>query len=164
MLKYFQYAHLPARLQAVSRRFYELAQYIDSELPACTERSVALRKLLEGKDAAVRAALDMIEKAPQPVVQEPAKEPAKAPRPKKQKLAYSVKEFCAVYGVSNSTMYSEAAAKRLKLTKLGRRTLIGAEDAKAWWDLWNKREFKPSPTNYRNRTKDDTGLAEVLKS
>jgi len=57
ILKFFAFAHLPPQLQVVSRPFCELAKRIVDELPRNAERSVALRKLLEGKDAAVRALL-----------------------------------------------------------------------------------------------------------
>lgn len=57
ILKFFTYGHLPPAAQAVSRPFCELAQDIVKTLPRNAERSVALRKLLEAKDAAVRAAL-----------------------------------------------------------------------------------------------------------
>lgn len=56
MLRFFAYAHLPERLQAVSKPFSELADYILT-MPPSAERTVALRKLLESKDCAVRAAL-----------------------------------------------------------------------------------------------------------
>lgn len=52
--QFFAYDHLPAHLQAVSSPFAELAEHILT-LPRNPERSVALRKLLEAKDAAVRA-------------------------------------------------------------------------------------------------------------
>lgn len=55
MLKYFTYAHLPSFLQEVSRPFAALATEITQKVPAGPERTVALRKLLEAKDAAVRA-------------------------------------------------------------------------------------------------------------
>lgn len=58
IMKYFTYAHLPARLQSVSKNFAEIAEYVEKNLPAGPEKSVALRKLLEAKDAAVRAALE----------------------------------------------------------------------------------------------------------
>ena len=54
--QFFAYAHLPPHLQDVSRPFCELADVI-LKLPRNPERTVALRKLLESKDAAVRAAL-----------------------------------------------------------------------------------------------------------
>jgi len=57
MLKWFAFAHLPEHLQEVSRPFGELAQLICSTIDAGPERTVALRKLLEAKDAAVRAKL-----------------------------------------------------------------------------------------------------------
>lgn len=56
-LQFFEFAHLPPRLQAVSKPFGELAGHIAEALPDNPERSVALRKLLEAKDAAVRAVL-----------------------------------------------------------------------------------------------------------
>ena len=55
ILQFFAYAHLPQHLQAVSKPFGELANQIVNTLPRNPERTVALRKLLESKDAAVRA-------------------------------------------------------------------------------------------------------------
>lgn len=55
ILQFFEYEHLPDRLQAVSKLWYELANRMARELPSNAETTVALRKLLEGKDAAVRA-------------------------------------------------------------------------------------------------------------
>lgn len=57
ILQFFTYAHLPPALQAVSQPFCELAQQLVDTLPRNPERTVALRKLLEAKDAAVRALL-----------------------------------------------------------------------------------------------------------
>lgn len=56
-LQFFAYAHLPPHLQAVSRPFGELARVIVETLPANREREKALDKLLEAKDASVRALL-----------------------------------------------------------------------------------------------------------
>jgi len=55
--QYFAYQHLPPHLQAVSKPFGEIAEMVVQTLPRNAERSVALRKLLEAKDAAVRALL-----------------------------------------------------------------------------------------------------------
>ena len=55
ILQFFAYSHLPPHLQAVSKPFGDLAQQIVETLPRNPERTVALRKLLEAKDAAVRA-------------------------------------------------------------------------------------------------------------
>ena len=57
MLKWFAFSHLPAHLQTVSRPFWELAHLLAERVTAGPERTVALRKLLEAKDAAVRAAM-----------------------------------------------------------------------------------------------------------
>ena len=59
MLKWFRYEHLPAHLQEVSKPFFGLAHQMVADLAPSAERTVALRKLLESKDAAVRARLDM---------------------------------------------------------------------------------------------------------
>ena len=71
ILQFFEYKHLPPQLQSVSKPFCELA-YAIVKGDNCTEsgnvtlgppisrnpeRSVALRKLLEAKDAAVRAVI-----------------------------------------------------------------------------------------------------------
>jgi hypothetical protein len=56
IMQFFAYEHLPVELQAVSKPFCIMAQEIVKELPRNPERTVALRKLLEAKDAAVRAA------------------------------------------------------------------------------------------------------------
>ncbi len=69
ILQFFAYGHLPPHLRAISKPFCELAHAIAEgdngaesgtvtigpPLPRNPERSVALRKLLEAKDAAVRA-------------------------------------------------------------------------------------------------------------
>lgn len=55
ILRYFHYAHLPAKLQPASAPFCQLARHLVESLPRNAERTVALRKLLEAKDAAVRA-------------------------------------------------------------------------------------------------------------
>lgn len=55
ILQFFTFDHLPEHLQGVSRPFCLLAEEIVQNLPDGPERSVALRKLLESKDAAVRA-------------------------------------------------------------------------------------------------------------
>jgi len=55
IMQFFSYAHLPPALAAVSKPFAVLAEEVVLNLPRNPERTVALRKLLEAKDAAVRA-------------------------------------------------------------------------------------------------------------
>lgn len=57
VLKFFAYQHLPEKLQAVSKPFCDLAKEVAERAPDNQETTVALRKLLEAKDAAVRAVL-----------------------------------------------------------------------------------------------------------
>jgi hypothetical protein len=57
IMQFFAYMHLPKRLQGYSQPFGDLAEWIESTIPRNPERTVALRKLLEAKDACVRAAL-----------------------------------------------------------------------------------------------------------
>lgn len=57
ILQFFAWAHLPPHLAEVSRPFCEQATRMVTTLPRNPERTVALRKLLESKDAAVRALL-----------------------------------------------------------------------------------------------------------
>lgn len=56
VLQWFRYEHLPEALQSVSKSFSDLAHKVATE-SAGPEGTVALRKLLEAKDAAVRARL-----------------------------------------------------------------------------------------------------------
>lgn len=55
LLQFFAFEHLPNDLQMISSRFHRLALEIVSTLPRNPERTVALRKLLEAKDCAVRS-------------------------------------------------------------------------------------------------------------
>lgn len=57
IMQFFVYAHLPANLAEVSKPFADLANAIANNIPHNQERAVALRKLLEAKDAAVRASI-----------------------------------------------------------------------------------------------------------
>lgn len=69
IMQFFAYEHLPSHLQQISMPFCLVAYAIVGDprgqapalsgypLPRNPERTVALRKLLEAKDAAVRAAL-----------------------------------------------------------------------------------------------------------
>ena len=57
VLKFFAYDHLPQHLQGVSKPFGELANQCALRAPDSQETTIALRKLLEAKDAAARAIL-----------------------------------------------------------------------------------------------------------
>jgi len=55
IMQFFSYEHLPPILANVSKPFCILAESLARDLPRNPERTVALRKILEAKDAAVRA-------------------------------------------------------------------------------------------------------------
>ena len=57
VLQFFAYAHLPPHLQKVSKPYGELAAHLVNTLPPNPERTKSLDRLLESKDAAVRAKL-----------------------------------------------------------------------------------------------------------
>lgn len=53
-IQYFEYTHLPERLQVVSKPMHELAHLMEQMLPDGPEKSAGMRKLLEAKDCFVR--------------------------------------------------------------------------------------------------------------
>lgn len=56
--KYFSYAHLPAKQQAIVEPICALIDTILAEIPDGPETTAGLRKLLEAKDCFVRASLE----------------------------------------------------------------------------------------------------------
>lgn len=46
--------------------------------------------------------------------------------------AFSIADFCRVYGISRPTFYHEVAVGRLRALKLGNKTIILKRDADAW--------------------------------
>ena len=57
IMEYFEYSHLPPKLQEVSKPLGEMAKLFDESIPDSAEKTAGLRKLLEAKDCFVRAAL-----------------------------------------------------------------------------------------------------------
>lgn len=55
--QFFRFSHLRPELRNVSRPFAQLARTVLATVPRNPERTVALRKLLDAKDAAVRASI-----------------------------------------------------------------------------------------------------------
>lgn len=48
--------------------------------------------------------------------------------------AYSIEAFCERFGLGRSKTYEEIRLGRLKIRKVGARTLIAHEDAIAWFN------------------------------
>lgn len=57
-MKFFEYSHLPLKLQAVSKPLGLLAMDMEVTVPDGAEKSAGMRKLLEAKDCFVRAMLE----------------------------------------------------------------------------------------------------------
>jgi hypothetical protein len=55
ILQFFHYDHLPPPLQTILSPFCDMAYALVANLPRNPERTIALRKLLEAKEAAMRA-------------------------------------------------------------------------------------------------------------
>jgi predicted DNA-binding transcriptional regulator AlpA len=68
-----------------------------------------------------RAAGDATRAAPRP-----------PPGPSEDRLALSVKQFCAAYGICRQTFYDEIKRGRLKAVKLGAKTMVLKADADSW--------------------------------
>ena len=52
--------------------------------------------------------------------------------PALDRRAYSIQEACAQVGIGRTLLYSEMKEGRLRVSKIGRRTIIRAEDLGAW--------------------------------
>lgn len=57
-IQFFEYKHLPEKLQKISKPLYELAHLMEDTLPDGAEKSAGMRKLLEAKDCFVRSELE----------------------------------------------------------------------------------------------------------
>lgn len=55
--RWFEYRHLTGQALATSKRFHDFAEQLIEALPDGPELTAGLRKLLEAKDCAVRAAI-----------------------------------------------------------------------------------------------------------
>lgn len=61
LIRWFDGTHLQrAELRLISANFARIAHALDVDLPNGAEKTVALRKLLESKDAAVRSMIDKL--------------------------------------------------------------------------------------------------------
>jgi hypothetical protein len=89
------------------------------QAPKFTERPTI--KKYERERAAGDATRDAARAAPRP-----------PPGPPEDRLALSVKQFCAAYGICRQTFYDEIKRGRLKAVKLGAKTMVLKADADSW--------------------------------
>lgn len=90
-----------------------------------------------------------------------------------------VAEFTAIFRVGRSTIYQEIAAGRLRIRKIGRKTLIDINDAEAWAANFPPREQllapwlpagglamlhpRACPQSYRGASRDGKGRVPCSK-
>jgi excisionase family DNA binding protein len=60
-----------------------------------------------------------------------------------RRLAHTLKEVCDLSKVSRSMVYLAIRNKELRAVKCGRRTLVLANDVKAWMDAWPPSGISP---------------------
>lgn len=60
-----------------------------------------------------------------------------------EKQMYRIPEFCIAYGIGRSKFYQEVAAGHLKITKVGKLSLISKEAARAWIQLYQAKSDQP---------------------
>lgn len=48
------------------------------------------------------------------------------------KLVYTIDELCLVVGISRATIYKEIKEQRLRVRKVGKRTLVPVDEVRAW--------------------------------
>ena len=53
-------------------------------------------------------------------------------------LSYSISDACKAIGVGRTTIYTHITNGRLKVFKMGGRTLIDADDLKSWLSSFQK--------------------------
>ncbi len=59
MMRWFAFGHLrDGKMQDVSRKFTELAEWLDENVAEGAEKTAGMRKLVEAKDCFVRAVIE----------------------------------------------------------------------------------------------------------
>jgi excisionase family DNA binding protein len=58
--------------------------------------------------------------------------------------AFAVREFCARHGVCRQTFYEEVRRGRLRARKLGKKTIVTAEDEREWLESLPVLDLEPA--------------------
>jgi hypothetical protein len=64
--------------------------------------------------------------------------------------AFDIPTFCMTYSVGRSTCYKEMNARRLPFKKVGKRVLIPADGARAWFEALPNNRTKVHEATYPN--------------
>ena len=121
------------------------AEFVRGEIHQCVSIVPELfRNLRQVIDILERLSIEARSARPEAVVkQAEAKAPEKPTPSQTVALTYSIKEVSKQTGLSRSRIYRAIALEELRAMKYGKRTLVRAEDLRAWIDSW--------PTVRRNR-------------
>lgn len=55
-----------------------------------------------------------------------------------ERLSYAIKDACHCVGVGRSLLYDEIKSGKLRVFKIGSRTLIASEDLQSWLDGYKR--------------------------
>lgn len=67
-----------------------------------------------------------------------------------QPTAFSVRQFCEMHAIGRTTFYEEVKYGRLRIRKLGKRTLVLREEAERWVCALPSPESRFTPLKHRN--------------
>ena len=68
-----------------------------------------------------------------------------------EKIALSIADACALSSIGRTTLYAAIARGDLKVRRVGRRTLITAQDLRSWIDSCAAQDDRGSETTEANR-------------
>lgn len=74
-----------------------------------------------------------------------------------QPTAFSVRQFCEMHAIGRTTFYEEVKYGRLRIRKLGKRTLVLREEAERWVSALPSPESRFSPLKHRRPANTSTG-------
>ncbi len=71
--------------------------------------------------------------------------------------AFSVRQFCEMHAIGRTTFYEEVKYGRLRIRKLGKRTLVLREEAERWVGALPSPEGRFSPLKPRRAANTGSG-------
>ncbi|WP_426025261.1 hypothetical protein [Brevundimonas sp. TSRC1-1] len=71
--------------------------------------------------------------------------------------AFSVRQFCEMHAIGRTTFYEEVKYGRLRIRKLGKRTLVLREEAERWISALPSPEGRFSPLKPRRAANTGSG-------